>query len=94
MTTTASVSAVIPCFRCVRTLERAVASVAGQTVLPQELILVDDGSSDGSFPLLKTIAGRDGRVRVIRFRRNFGQTAAMAAGFDAAQGRVVVPRSE
>lgn len=56
-----------------------------------ELILVDDGSSDKSFPLLRDIAARDQRVKVIRFRRNFGQTAAMAAGFDAACGRVVVP---
>lgn len=56
-----------------------------------ELILVDDGSSDGSFQLLSELAARDRRVKVIRFRRNFGQTAAMAAGFDAASGRVVVP---
>jgi glycosyltransferase involved in cell wall biosynthesis len=56
-----------------------------------ELILVDDGSSDGSFPLLREIAEGDPRVKVIRFRRNFGQTAAMAAGFDAARGEVIVP---
>lgn len=56
-----------------------------------ELILVDDGSSDGSFALLREIAQQDRRVKVIRFRRNFGQTAAMAAGFDAARGRVIVP---
>ncbi len=56
-----------------------------------ELILVDDGSSDRSYMLLKAIANDDSRIKVIRFRRNFGQTAAMAAGFDAASGRVVVP---
>jgi len=56
-----------------------------------ELILVDDGSSDRSYMLLKSIANDDSRIKVIRFRRNFGQTAAMAAGFDAASGRVVVP---
>jgi len=56
-----------------------------------ELILVDDGSSDHSYMLLKSIATEDSRLKVIRFRRNFGQTAAMAAGFDAATGRVVVP---
>jgi glycosyltransferase involved in cell wall biosynthesis len=59
--------------------------------LEYEVILVDDGSSDNSFPLLKKMAGDDARFKVIRFRRNFGQTAAMAAGFDAACGRVVVP---
>jgi len=59
--------------------------------LDYELILVDDGSSDRSYLLLQELAGKDSRLKVIRFRRNFGQTAAMAAGFDAAQGRVVVP---
>jgi glycosyltransferase involved in cell wall biosynthesis len=59
--------------------------------LEYEVILVDDGSIDNSFPLLKKIAREDSRVKVIRLRRNFGQTAAMAAGFDAASGRIVVP---
>jgi len=61
------------------------------TGIDYELILVDDGSSDGSFALLREIAEGDPRVKVIRFRRNFGQTAAMAAGFDAARGEVIVP---
>ena len=59
--------------------------------LEYEVILVDDGSMDNSFSLLKGIALEDKRVKVIRLRRNFGQTAAMAAGFDAAAGRVLVP---
>ena len=61
------------------------------TGIDYELILVDDGSSDHSYVLLKSIASDDSRIKVIRFRRNFGQTAAMAAGFDSATGRVVVP---
>jgi len=72
-------------------LRDAITAALAESGLSYELILVDDGSTDGSFPLLKTIAGTDSRVKVIRFRRNFGQTAAMAAGFDAAAGRVVVP---
>lgn len=56
-----------------------------------ELIFVDDGSGDASFKLLKGIAAEDQRVKLIRFRRNFGQTAAMAAGFDAAAGSVIIP---
>jgi glycosyltransferase involved in cell wall biosynthesis len=61
------------------------------TKLAYELILVDDGSSDNSYPALKLLAAKDQRVKVVRLRRNFGQTAAMAAGFDLASGRVVVP---
>jgi glycosyltransferase involved in cell wall biosynthesis len=56
-----------------------------------ELILVDDGSVDGSFTALKKVAVQDTRVKVIRFRRNFGQTAAMSAGFDAAAGEIIIP---
>lgn len=72
-------------------LHDSVAGALAGAGLAYELILVDDGSSDGSFELLKDIAARDSRVKVIRFRRNFGQTAAMAAGFDASTGRVVIP---
>ncbi|HFE53484.1 MAG TPA: glycosyltransferase, partial [Bacteroidetes bacterium] len=55
-----------------------------------ELVLVDDGSTDGSREKLQELAQRDRRVRVVLFRRNFGQSAAMAAGFEHARGRVVV----
>jgi glycosyltransferase involved in cell wall biosynthesis len=56
-----------------------------------EIIYVDDGSSDGSLAILREVAETDPRVRVIALRRNYGQTAAMAAGIDAARGRVLVP---
>jgi glycosyltransferase involved in cell wall biosynthesis len=56
-----------------------------------EIILVDDGSTDGSFAALQSIASEDGRVKIIRLRRNFGQTAAMSAGFDAASGAIIIP---
>lgn len=56
---------------------------------PYELIAVDDGSRDRSFALLGELAARDPRLRVVRFRRNFGQTAAFAAGFDRARGEWV-----
>src|SRR5205823_1761800 len=57
---------------------------------PYELIVVDDGSTDESFDLLARLQATDPRLRVIRFRRNFGQTAAFAAGFDNARGRVII----
>ena len=55
-----------------------------------EIVLVDDGSRDRTFPLARAIAERDPRVRVIKFKRNFGQTPAMAAGIAHARGEVVV----
>ena len=55
-----------------------------------ELLIVDDGSTDDSFEQLAALQARDPRLRVIRFRRNFGQTAAFAAGFAHARGRLVV----
>ena len=57
---------------------------------PYELILIDDGSRDESFGILKRLQAGDPRVRVIQFRRNFGQTAAFAAGFAHARGRLIV----
>jgi dolichol-phosphate mannosyltransferase len=56
-----------------------------------EIIYVDDGSSDGSLAVLRELARSDRRVRVIALRRNYGQTAAMAAGIDAAKGDVLIP---
>lgn len=56
-----------------------------------EVIFVDDGSTDRSLAILKEIADADPRVRVISLRRNYGQTAAMSAGIDAAKGDILIP---
>ena len=58
---------------------------------PWELILVNDGSNDGSETLLDEIAGKDPAVKIVHLRRNFGQTAAMMAGFDFARGDIIIP---
>jgi glycosyltransferase involved in cell wall biosynthesis len=55
-----------------------------------EIVLVDDGSSDGSFERMEALSRSDPRLKVIQFRRNFGQSAAFAAGFDYARGDVIV----
>ena len=57
---------------------------------PYELIFVDDGSRDNSFKVLSEIYEHDHRVNIVRLRRNFGQTAALKAGFDFARGEVVI----
>src|SRR4030066_1297533 len=55
-----------------------------------EILFVDDGSTDGTLPVLEEIQAKDKRVGVLSLRRNFGQTAAFAAGFDFARGDIIV----
>lgn len=57
---------------------------------PSEVIYVDDGSTDTTFQQLREIAADDPRTKVVRLRRNFGQTAALAAGVDASEGEILV----
>ena len=66
---------------------KAVMENTGETF---ELVFVDDGSHDRTFPLLREIASIDSRVTVVKLRRNFGQTSALAAGFDHARGEYVI----
>jgi glycosyltransferase involved in cell wall biosynthesis len=74
----------------VRPLHDEMSGVLQALGRPYELILIDDGSEDATFARLAEIQARDARVRVIRFTRNFGQTAAFAAGFAHARGRLIV----
>jgi glycosyltransferase involved in cell wall biosynthesis len=55
-----------------------------------EIIFVDDGSTDNSFAVLGRLQEADAKMRVIRFRKNFGQTAALSAGFNHAQGKIII----
>ena len=72
-----------------RALCEELTTVLGAWGRPFELVIVDDGSTDDSFAILSELQARDPRLRVIRFRRNFGQTAAFAAGFRFARGRLI-----
>lgn len=66
---------------------KAVMEAAGETF---EMVFVDDGSSDSTFRLLQEIAAVDSRVVVVKLRRNFGQTSALAAGFEHSAGEYVL----
>jgi glycosyltransferase involved in cell wall biosynthesis len=71
-------------------LHQELSSVLAGLGVPYELILIEDGSVDATFARLGEIQARDPYVRVIKFTRNFGQTAAFAAGFAHARGRFIV----
>ncbi len=75
---------------CVRELHRRITEALQPTQISYELIVIDDGSTDATYDILKELKADDAHLRVIKFRRNFGQTAAMQAGFDHARGRVIV----
>src|SRR6185295_15274198 len=91
------VTIVVPCFNEAETIPRLMAALDElEATLRRlgreaEVIVIDDGSRDGSYAKLREAAAARAWLRLIRFRRNYGQTAAMAAGFKAARGAVVVP---
>ncbi len=73
-----------------RPLHDALCAALDPPGLAWEAVFVDDGSADGSFAVLEELAARDPRVKVVRLRRNFGQTAALQAGIDWSCGEVIV----
>src|SRR3954466_13974366 len=74
----------------VNTLYDRLTAVMEATGESFEMVFVDDGSSDGTFRLLREILAVDSRVAVVKLRRNFGQTSALAAGFDHATGEYII----
>ncbi|RKY24791.1 MAG: glycosyltransferase [Planctomycetota bacterium] len=86
-------SVVVPLYNEAETVDelysRLTKTMSG-TGLYYELVFVDDGSSDNTLELIKAIAAKDSKVIVVELRRNFGQTPALAAGFDVAAGRIII----
>ncbi len=88
------ISVVIPVFNeeeNVELLYNQLKEVLDRKDYSYEIIWVDDGSSDKTYAVIKGIATKDSTVLGIRLRRNFGQTAALSAGFDHARGKVIIP---
>ena len=86
-------SIVIPVFNEAESLEalhRELADVADSEGYELDMIFVDDGSTDQSWAVIRHLAAGDGRVRGLRFRRNFGKAAALSAGFGHARGELVM----
>lgn len=93
MTDTPYVSVVVPLYNeedNVDDLHRELTAALDRLGRPYEILMVDDGSKDRTVERIVAIETRDPRVRVLRLRRNFGQTAAFSAGFDHARGEVIV----
>jgi len=88
------ISIVVPVFNeqdNVEAVYSAISSALQAMGCSYEIVMVDDGSSDKSYSVLARLASCDTALKVIRFRRNFGQTAAMSAGFDYAKGEIIIP---
>jgi glycosyltransferase involved in cell wall biosynthesis len=86
-------SVVIPVFNEVdnlKVLHARLSDVMSGLREPYEIIYIDDGSTDGSFQILKNLHEKDNSVKVIRFTRNFGQHPAVMAGFESAQGEIII----
>ena len=93
-TSSVAISVVIPVHdeeESVGLLHEALTATLSKLGASYEIIVVDDGSRDATYARLEQLATSDSRLKLIKLRRNFGQTAAMAAGFDHAAGDVIIP---
>ncbi len=75
---------------CLPRLLEELAAVLDGLAMSAEIVMVDDGSTDGSFQRLRALAAGEPRLRVLRLQRNYGQTAALAAGIEAARGELIL----
>ncbi len=90
---TCDISIVLPVYNEAESLQSLIPELTdalGQLDRSYEIIAVDDGSSDDSVPVLRRLQEQEPHLRIVQFRRNFGQTAAFAAGFDYARGEIII----
>jgi glycosyltransferase involved in cell wall biosynthesis len=88
-----NISVVVPAYNEVESLPELTAwikKVMNQFQFSYEIILIDDGSNDGSWQKIEELKSEDSAVRGIKFRRNYGKSAALNVGFAAAQGEVII----
>jgi glycosyltransferase involved in cell wall biosynthesis len=88
------VSLVIPCFNEEESVDELLAEafrVLDENHIVGEIVIVDDGSTDRTWEKLTKYSETEARLKLVRFRRNFGQTAAMVAGLDHASGEIIIP---
>jgi glycosyltransferase involved in cell wall biosynthesis len=93
MTSTPDMSVIVPFYNeeeSIRAMHAAIVEAVEPLGVSFEMVFVDDGSRDATLEVATEIARSDERVRVVKFRRNYGQTPAMAAGIEQANGRVLV----
>lgn len=93
MTQQPDLSVIVPFYNEEDNIQRMHAAIVAAVEplgIPFEMVFVDDGSRDGTFERALAMARRDPRLRIVKFRRNYGQTPAMAAGIEQAQGKVLV----
>ena len=86
-------SVIVPLYNeedSVTPLYEAIVKSVDRMGLDYEILFVDDGSKDKTVPIASELAAKDHRLRVVKFRRNYGQTPAMAAGIDNAYGKILV----
>ncbi len=87
------ISVIIPLYNEVDSLPELlqwITHVMAENLFTYEIILIDDGSNDGSWPLIENIADQDFHVKGVRFRRNYGKSAALHTGFEESKGEVVI----
>jgi glycosyltransferase involved in cell wall biosynthesis len=89
----ADISVVVPLYNdeeSLRELHQQLRSTLGRMNLRYEIIFIDDGSTDGSIQVLRDLRRNDKHIRIYRFRRNYGKSAALSVGFEKAQGNVII----